>query len=395
MDTRRFGNQAPGRLLRQAGGDATFHAFVPDPLPPPLEFDLKLTNRLAEATAAVGELAGLARSLGNPYIFIQPFIRREALASSRIEGTEAELGELYVFEAEQRVMAGVANDTPASAVREVYNYVRALDYGLERLQSFPLSLRVIREIHERLMRGVRGERATPGEFRRSQNWIGPPGCTLNEATYVPPPVDEMNQALGNLETYLHSDNDPYHPLARLAFIHYQFEAIHPFIDGNGRVGRLLLSLLSVRWGLVPQPLLYLSAFFERNRERYYEGLLAVSEQGRWREWTDFILLAVTEQAEDAIERTKRLQDLQARWRALMSGERSQKPLALAEHLFVTPVISIPEAQSLLRMTYHGARLNIQKLVDYGILRQIGYETYDKVYIADDIIEILRDTPGTS
>lgn len=390
MDLTTYTKQAPGRLMKQGKGDAVFHAFVPNPLPPALDFDLDLTNRLAQATGAVGELAGLARSLANPYLFVRPFIRREAVASSRIEGTQADLNDLYVFEAEQRVLPGMAQQTPASAVQEVYNYVVALDYGLERLKDFPLSLRLIREIHERLMQGVRGEHGTPGEFRRSQNWIGFDGCTLNEATYVPPPVHEMNEALGELEKYLHADGDLYHPLVRLGFIHYQFEAVHPFVDGNGRVGRLLLSLLSCHWGLIPQPLLYLSAFFERHQQLYYDSLMAVTTRGEWRAWTELFLRAVTEQAEDAISRTKRLQDLQAQWRTQMAGERSAKPLLLLDNLFESPVLTIPQAQAMLGTTYRGALLNVQKLVEHGILRQLGDETYGKLYIADAIVAILRD-----
>jgi Fic family protein len=390
MNLGAYGNLAPGRLLKQGKSDAVFHAFVPNPLPPVLDFSLNLTNRLAQATAVVGELAGLARTLGNPYLFVRPFIRREAVASSRIEGTQAELDELYVFEAEQRVLPGMAQQTPASAVREVYNYVLALDYGLERLREFPLSLRLIREIHEHLMQGVRGEHGTPGEFRRSQNWIGPERCTLNEATYVPPPVHEMNEALGELEKYLHTEHDPYHPLVRLGFIHYQFEAVHPFVDGNGRVGRLLLSLLACHWGLIPQPLLYLSAFFERHQQQYYDLLMAVTTRGEWRAWTEFFLQAVTEQANDAISRIKRLQDLQAKWRSEMAQERSSKPLILLDNLFESPVLSIPQAQAVLGTTYRGAQLNVQKLVEHGILRQLGDETYGKLYIADAIVAIARD-----
>ena len=188
MDPTAFSDQASGRLVREGTGEAAFHAFVPNPLPPALEFDVSLANRLAEATRAVGELEGLARSLTNPYLFVRPFIRREAVASSRIEGTQADLDDLYVFEADQGVLPGMEMEDDHHDVREVYNYVVALSYALDRLEELPLCLRLIREAHERLLEGVRGEHKTPGEFRRSQNWIGPPGCTLSEATYVPPPV---------------------------------------------------------------------------------------------------------------------------------------------------------------------------------------------------------------
>ena len=284
MDISGYGDRSPGRLLKQKSGEAAYYAFVPGRLPPNLQFDLPLVNLLAEATSALGELKGLARTLVSPYLFIGPFIRREAVSSSRIEGTEADISDLYVYEAGQRIIPGTRLQSPKSDVREVYNYVEALNYGLARLAEFPLSLRLIREIHDRLLDNVRGEHATPGEFRTSQNWIGEPGCLLNEASYIPPPVYEMTEALGHLEQYLHDESDPYPPIIRLALIHYQIEAIHPFIDGNGRVGRLILSLLSVHWALIPQPLLYLSPFFEKQRKGYCDLLMAVSVRGAWLEW---------------------------------------------------------------------------------------------------------------
>ena len=252
---------------------------MPHPLPPELPFDAGLVNTLSDADRALGELAGLGRTLPNPQLLIAPFIRREAVLSSRIEGTQTDLTDLYAYEAGQLpLFAGLKMVPPESDVKEVTNYVRAMEYGLERLQTLPVSLRLIRELHGILMEGVRGDRATPGEFRRSQNWIGRPGCTLNEAEFVPPPVPEMHEALDAFEKYLHAGNT-YPPLVRLAFIHYQFETIHPFLDGNGRIGRLLVTLLLVTWNLLPLPLLYLSAFFEQHRQAYYDLLRVVSEKG--------------------------------------------------------------------------------------------------------------------
>lgn len=389
MDLTVYTENAPGQLLKQGTGDAAYHAFVPNPLPPDLEFDVGLANALAEASSALGELGGLARALPNPYLFIRPFIRREAVASSRIEGTEANLSDLYIYEADQGVMSSLRPPAMASDVREVYNYVLALNYGLSRLSDLPLSSRLIREMHELLMGGVRGERETPGQFRRSQNWIGPAGCLLNEATFVPPPADEMQRALADLEQYLHSEEEPHHSLVRLAFIHYQFEAIHPFIDGNGRVGRLLLAVLAVHWGLVAQPLLYLSPYFERHRDRYYELLMGVSTRGAWREWVEFFLTAVTEESADAVRRTKALQDLQAEWRERVTTKRaSANLLRLLDGLFESPVLSIPQAQELMGMTYRGAQLNVDKLVGHGILRQIGEASYGRLFIAEGIFAVL-------
>jgi Fic family protein len=272
-----FTDNKSGRVIKTPQG---YWAFVPNPLPPKLEINWELAGNISEADRALSELAGVARTLPNPHLFIGPFIRREAVLSSRIEGTQAGLSDLFFFEASQ----SATPQTPD--VHEVANYVNALEYGLARLKDLPISLRLIREMHERLMKEVRGETMTPGEFRRSQNWIGPPGCVLIDATFVPPPVDEMTAALGELEKYLHTPSS-LPPLVRSALVHYQFEAIHPFLDGNGRIGRLLLTLLLCTERLLPQPLLYLSAFFERNRQDYYRLLLSVSQAGTWTEWNIF------------------------------------------------------------------------------------------------------------
>ena len=240
MNPSLFKDAVSGKLVTVSQGEAAFHAFVPAPLPPELALDAPLVRTLSEADRAIGELAGVGRTIGNIRLFINPFVRQEAVLSSRIEGTRTDLAGLYEFEAGQR---------PGDAdAQEVFNYVEALEFGLERLQTLPVSLRLIREVHGKLMEGVRGGQATPGEFRRSQNWIGPAGCLLKDASYVPPPVPEMLEALDALGRYLHAE-DRLPPLMWLAFIHYQFEAIHPFIDGNGRIGRLLIPLLMVSWGL--------------------------------------------------------------------------------------------------------------------------------------------------
>jgi Fic family protein len=280
---------------------------------------------------------------------------------------------------------------PEADIREVLNYVNALEYGLKRLETLPVSLRLMRELHERLLAGVRGERATPGEFRRTQNWIGSPGCTLNEATFVPPPVPQMYECLDALEKYLHSQ-DVYPPLVRLAFVHYQFEAIHPFVDGNGRIGRLLISLLLVQWQLLPLPLLYLSAYLYRYRQDYYDLLLGVSERGDWRTWLLFFLRGVAGQARDAVQRTRELQDLREDWhRRLSQARTSALTLRLVDALFVSPILTIPQVQRLLQVgSYHSARKTVEKLVSAGILQQEGEVTYGKVYIAAEILRIVHN-----
>lgn len=366
-------------------GEARYRAFVPAPLPPTVEFDSELVLALSGADRALGELAGVGRSIPNPQLLIRPFLNREAVLSSRIEGTQAGLQELYEFEAAD----ASARSKIHSDVVEVANYVHALEHGLARLPELPLSLRLLREVHEKLMEGVRGGQATPGEFRRSQNWIGRPGCGLNDATFVPPPVPEMQEALSSLEAYLHAEGS-LPPLIRIAAIHYQFESIHPFLDGNGRVGRLLISLLLSYWNLLPLPLLYLSAYFERNRQEYYARLLAVSMDGEWREWLVYFLRGVTEESQNASGRLKLLEDLQAEYRQrVLELRASALPLRIVERLFEAPVITARQIQHLFGVSYNSARLAIDKLMAEGILKSTGDETYGKELVASGIVDILR------
>ncbi len=299
MNPADFTEEKNGRVIKT---QLDYWTFLPNPLPPSLSLSWELVNQLSEADRALSELAGTARTLPNPHLLIGPFIRREAILSSRIEGTQASLSDLLFFEASGSV------DPKAPDAREVSNYVKAMEYGLARLKKFPLSLRFIRELHERLMDRVRGEHLTPRGFRTTTNLTGPQGCTVMDPTYVPPPVDEMNQALGQFEAYLHKPSQlPL--LIRLAGIHYQFEAIHPFLDGNGRIGRLLITLLLCKEGALSEPLLYLSAYFERNRNEYYRLLLAVSQAGKWVDWISFFLRGVAEQSREELARAGRLRNL--------------------------------------------------------------------------------------
>jgi Fic family protein len=374
-----------GKLIQAGRGGAAYWAHVPEALPPQLEWDNELARRLSAADRALGELAGLGRSIPNPNLFVAPFLRREAVLSSRIEGTRSGIADLYFYEAGQPPLPGMEESIASEAdVHEVLNYVRALEYGLERLAKLPVSLRLLREIHAHLLEGVRGAHATPGIFRTRQNWIG--GENINEAVYVPPPVSEMKPALDAFEKYLHASDD-YPALIRLSFIHYQFEAIHPFVDGNGRIGRLLLSLLAVNWKLLPLPLLYLSAYFEHHRQTYYDLLLAISQRGSWKEWVTFFLTGIQDQANDTTWRIKRLQDLQAGWRTQLGEKKaSATTLWLLDYLFESPVISIPQAQKVLRAgSYHTAKRSVERLLSMGILETLGKETYDRRFVARDIL----------
>jgi len=382
MDAEAFRNSPSGRLVHAPTG---YVAFVPNPLPPTLQWSPSLVTRLSEADRGLGELAGLGRMLLNPQLLIMPFVRREAVLSSRIEGTQASLSDLYAYEAVQLSLF-----EPPPDVREVYNYVRALEYGLERLQTLPLSLRLIREIHARLMEGVRGEHQTPGDFRRRQNWIGRPGCTMNEATYVPPPAPEMRKALDALEKFLHAP-PTVPPLVRLGLIHYQFEAIHPFIDGNGRIGRLLLTLLLCAWDLLPQPLLYLSAYFEAQRQAYYDLLLRVSQKGAWEDWLAFFLGGVTMQAQDAAVRARRLQDLRERYRGRFKAARAAgRLLRLVDLLFERPVFTMPQIAEALGVNYASAGRYINQMEAAGLLREITGQARNRVYRADEVLTAIEE-----
>ncbi len=379
MDPQVFQDSHSGRVIQVPGKG--YWAYCPAPLPPQLEWTSDLVTILSKAASALGELKGLGRHLANPHLLIAPFTRREAVLSSRIEGTQASLSDLYAYEAVQLSMFNRPKD-----VKEIHNYVRALEYGLERLDTLPLSLRLIRELHAHLMEGARGENQTPGEFRRSQNWIGPPGSLLEDAIFIPPPPDQMQTALGDLESYLHARPMlPY--LVRLGLIHYQFEAIHPFLDGNGRVGRLLIVLLLCAWDLLPQPLLYLSAYFQRHRETYYERLLAVSQRGAWGDWLCFFLQGVVIQSQDAITRSRCLLDLHERYREQFQNQRAAaRLLQVIDTLFVRPVTTINYIAEALEVSHQSATRYVNTLEEEGILREITGQARNRVYQADAILE---------
>ncbi len=372
-----FTRDASGKLVNTPQG---YLAFDPFPLPPSLELKPILAD-ISKADRLIGRLSGVARNLPNPHLLIGPFMKREAVLSSRIEGTQASLSDLFFFEA-----SGEQNPEVPD-VHEVANYVRALEFGLKRMQELPVSLRLIREMHAELMRGIRGEHLTPGDFRRSQNWIGPPGSTLMDAVFVPPPLEEMKTALDAFEKYLHAESQ-LPPLVRLALIHYQFEAIHPFLDGNGRIGRLLMTLLLCKEGILLQPLLYLSAYFEAQRREYYRLLLAVSQRGEWTAWIHFFLLGVSEQSQDSIARTEKLLELWMSYhKRLQKGPATA--LQLVDQLFSYPAITISQTAKRLGVTFPAAQKNIERLVGEGILKEVTGQRRYRVYIASDVVRIVE------
>jgi Fic family protein len=373
----RIANAAPGRWVRTLAG---YKAFHPDPLPPKLDWSETIVRALSNADLLLGRLAGEGRRLPNPHVLIRPFVRREAVLSSRIEGTQATLGELLAAE------AGAVVQRSPDDLREVGNYVVALEHGIERLRTLPLSLRLVREMHAKLMRGVRGDHATPGEFRRSQNWIGPPGCTLNDASYVPPPPEAIIDCLGEWEKFLQERSLP--PLVQIALAHYQFEAIHPFLDGNGRVGRLLITLFLIEREILPSPLLYLSAFFEATRRDYYEGLSAVSQRGDWAGWLLYFLRAVARQSEDALSRARRINEQLVSWRNAAAGLRV--PLLVIELLAANPFLTVRHAQRELKSSYNTASRAIATLEKRGIVHQVSQAKRDRVYCAQPLLDILEE-----
>ena len=307
----------PGKSVLQG----SYSAFVPAPLPPELDWTPRLIGALSDADRLVGRLAGEGGRLPNPHILIRPFVRREAVLSSKIEGTQATLGELLAAE------AGATVDRSPDDLREVGNYVVALEHGISRLKKLPICMRLTLELHEKLMTGVRGHQAAPGQFRKIQNWIGQLGSTIATASYIPPPPGEVEPCLAAWENFLNESRMP--PLVTIALAHYQFEAIHPFLDGNGRVGRLLITLFLIERQILPTPLLYLSAFFEASRRDYYDGLRGVSERGAWNDWLEYFLLGVGRMSEDALNRARRINGLLAEWQKKVSGESSRTPCELS------------------------------------------------------------------
>ena len=380
MNPKDFEFSQTGRYIKTLNG---YWAFVPNPLPPVIMYDKNLIRLLSEADRLLGELSGTGRLLPNPYLLIGPYVRREAVSSSRIEGTQASLSDLFFYEAAK------LEEPSAPDVVEVHNYVQAMEYGIKRLAKLPISLRLINEIHKILMKGVRGEHATPGEIRRSQNWIGPPGCTLNEATYVPPPIEEMKEILSAWEKYIHSSPDE-PPLIQCAMTHYQFEVIHPFLDGNGRIGRLIITFFLYEKGYLTQPLLYLSAFFDKYREEYYNSLLAVSQRGDWRGWIDFFLRGVITQSQDAISDAKKILELHAEYQNILEKTKKIPESAhrLIDELFINPVIAISGLSKKWNISFNSVKTGVKRLVDLGILREVTERKRNKLFVATKLMDLL-------
>lgn len=385
-----FQSDAPGEVLRAVQGHWTFR---PAPLPPNLSVDLKLVRQLSEADLALGELAGVGRRLPNPLLLIRPFIRREAVLSSRIEGTVTQLDQLFLFEAESD---GVRH--PADA-EEVRNYVQAANYGLEAIRTgYPFSLPMIRELHRVLLHDVRGGEKRPGELRDRGVLIGREGQRYDTARFVPSCRTQLGPLLDDFVRFLKDERDL--PIViQLALAHYQFETIHPFNDGNGRVGRLLITLMLCERKVLPEPLLYLSAFFEQNRQEYYDGLLNVSQKAAWNDWIGFFARGVVEQARDAATRATRLLDLANVLRKRAADAiRSSQVHTLVDELMASPFITINQAATVTGLAFKNAQKLINRFVEIGLLRETTGQQRNRMYCADEILHLLdaplSDTPNT-
>lgn len=367
-----------GRLIQQIEG---YRAFIPAPLPPdpPPVFDAELIGLLSRADRALGRLDGITSVLPNPDLFVAMFVRQEAVLSSQIEGTQSTLDDVLQFELDEEG-ADLAKDVGA-----VVNYVNAMNYGLGRLKDLPLCLKLIKEIHDRLLRGVRGGDKTPGDFRRTQNWIGPTGCSLNSASFVPPPVHEMLPALDNLERFLH-DSDSFPVLIHCALVHAQFETIHPFIDGNGRVGRLLITFLLCQRKVLHRPLLYLSSYLKAHRAEYYDRLMAIRLSGDWEGWLKFFLRGVFLVSQAASDTARKILELRERHR------QKVKVQPLLDYLFEQPLVSIPMVQARLGCAFPTATKYIEQFAEEGLLRETTGFQRNRRYRFDSYLALF-ESPG--
>ena len=359
-------NRRAGTYIKQPTG---YRAFIPSPLPPdpPVALSGALQVQLSRADRAVGRLDGSVEILPNPDLFIFMYVRKEAVLSSQIEGTQSSLTDLLAAEAEL-----TGNRAAAGDVGEVINYVGAMNHGLSRLAELPISVRLIKEIHERLMRGVRGSHLTPGETRTTQNWIGPGECSLADATFVPPPPHQVATLLGDLERFLHTQ-DELPMLIKIGLAHTQFETIHPFLDGNGRVGRLLISFLLTEKRVLLKPVLYLSHYFKRYRQEYYDRLQAVRDHGDWESWLMFFLKGVEEVSNEAIETSRRILSLREEHRASVTahfGRAAGKGHLVLEQLYLRPIVSVADVREITGTTYAAANQLVARFVECGILMEI-------------------------
>mgnify|MGYP001577699671 CR=1 FL=1 len=378
----------PGRAGQYAPQPQGYSAFIPIRLPPnpPVVMDNEMLALISQADRAMGRLDGSIQTLPSPDLFVFMYVRKEAVLSSQIEGTQSSLND--VIEAEAKVFS----PSRPRDVGEVINYVRAMNFGLKRLKELPVSVRLIKEIHQRLLSGVRGAERQPGELRSTQNWIGPEGCTLNEASFVPPPANSVPDVLADLERFIHSD-DPMPLLVKIGLAHAQFETIHPFSDGNGRVGRLLIAFLLCERKILQKPVLYISHYFRRHRDRYYALLQTTRDDGDWESWLKFFLTAVTEVSQEATETARRIVDLRERHRrAIMEhfGRSAGNGLKVLESLYSGPIISVNDIAKLTKVSFTAANGLMRRFVKHGILTEITGQARNRQFRYGQYIDLFAD-----
>lgn len=383
METSTFAKPS-GRLVKNKESHIT---FLPDKLPPKFEYDPGVVALLSEASIQLGRLSGIGTLMPNPHLLIRPYVLREAVLSSKIEGTQASILDVFKFQAGS---FDRSQDAESKRVAEVVNYVSALDDCLASVtKGNAIGLNMIKSAHKRLMKDVRGQELAPGEFRKVQNWIGIPGTKISDATYVPPPAESIVELLKDLVSFINNPVDRIPVLLQCAIIHYQFEAIHPFGDGNGRIGRLLIPLLLQSRGLLSQPLLYVSVYVEKNKSQYYNALLEVSKNSDWSNWFKFFLMAVITQAKDASDNIQKLMNLRESYhQKLRSAKASASAMSLSDYLFSNPIVTVSTAAAYLKITYPPAKKAIDRLVNLGILAEQDKRERNKTFVAREIMDIL-------
>ena len=370
-----------GELVNNLSGDAPYKSFKPSALPPKLNIDNDMLKKLVEANRDLIRLDTAAKLIPGSELFISMYVRKEALISSQIEGTQCTLDDVLDPKLDTNANLDVA---------DVVNYVKACSYAIERLEKLPLCKRLFREIHGQLLSGVRGQEKNPGEFRRSQNWIGAANCSLKEARFIPPNVDDMNQAMDELELYM-NESDDYDPLIRISLIHYQFETIHPFLDGNGRVGRLLILLYLMQQGLISKPIIYISYFLKKNQIEYYDRISEVRRSGNYEQWISFFLEAVSAAAKDSLDTIEKLNALhEQNVKKLPKTSRSNDNVRkLFDYIEQFPIIDIKKTSEAFGISYNTVSSAIKKLEQIGILKQTTNASRNRVFSYEDYLHILR------
>lgn len=372
-----------GEFVTNLSGNAAYKSFRPSPLPPDPELSINsyMVKMLVEANRELVRLDTASKHLPNVELFISMYVRKEALISSQIEGTQCTLDDVLDPDADRNTNLDVA---------DVINYISASLYAIERLESFPLCNRFLRDIHGKLLTGIRGQEKEPGEFRKSQNWIGANNCMLNEARFVPPNVDDMYVALGDLERYI-NEGDDFDPLIRIALIHYQFETIHPFLDGNGRVGRLLILLYLMEQGLISKPILYISYFLKKNQREYYDRLSEVRRSGNYEQWVVFFLEAVSEAAKDSLKTIEGLSDLHEKnlEKLPVTTRKNDNVRRLFDYLEQYPIIDIQRTAKALDISYNTTSTAVKKLIAAGVLKETTNASRNRVFSYEEYLKILR------